>query len=111
MFMLEKAMNDLCSASEAMQNYAQDIVIQEAYRAALEIYRKKLEMQTQLAHEFLRQHRETNEKLFQEAVSYLDIAIDYANAELAESALQLIRTMQEKEPEFFSRYYQIQFGK
>ena len=111
MFTLDKAMNDLYNASQAMQNYADDAVIQEQYRAALEVYRKKLELQTQLAHEFLKTHQETNEKIFQEAISYLDIAIEYANAELAESALKLIEVMKEKEPEFFKNYYQIRFGK
>lgn len=111
MFTLDKALNDLCSASEAMQNYANDAVVQEKYRAALEIYRKKLELQTQLAHEFLRSHQETNERIFQEAISYLDIAMEYANTELADSALQLIKTLREKEPEFFECYYQIRFGK
>lgn len=104
-------MNDLYSASQAMQNYADDAVVQEQYRAALEIYRKKLELQTQLAHEFLKTHQETNEKIFQEAISYLDIAMEYANVELAESALKLIEVMKEKEPEFFRNYYQIRFGK
>ncbi len=111
MFSLDKAMNDLYSASQAMQNYADDAVVQEQYRAALEIYRKKLELQTQLAHEFLKTHQETNEKIFQEAISYLDIAMEYANVELAESALKLIEVMKEKEPEFFRNYYQIRFGK
>ena len=111
MFSLDKAMNDLYSASQAMQNYADDAVVQEQYRAALEIYRKKLELQTQLAHEFLKTHQETNEKIFQEAISYLDIAMEYANVELAESALKLTEVMKEKEPEFFRNYYQIRFGK
>ena len=111
MFTLDKALNDLYSASEAMQNYANDAVVQEKYRAALEIYRKKLELQTQLAHEFLKAHQETNEKIFQDAISYLDIALECANADLAESALKLIKTMREKEPGFFECYYQIRFGK
>ena len=111
MFTLDKAMNDLYDASQAMQNYANDAIVQEQYRTALEIYRKKLELQKQLAHEFLKTHQEINEKIFQEAISYLDIAMEYANVELAESALKLIEVMKEKEPEVFRNYYQIRFGK
>ena len=111
MFTLDKAMNDLYSASEAMQKYADDAIVQEQYRAALEIYRKNLELQTQLAHEFLRTHQETNKKIFQDAISYLDIAIEHSNVRLAESALKLIEVMKEKESGDFKKYYQIRFGK
>lgn len=108
---LEKAMYTLQDAGQAMQNYANDAIVQEQYRAALEVYTRKLQLQVDLAHEFLRMHRETQEKIFQEAMRYLDIAIDYANVELADSALKLMKVMKEKEPEFFSKYYHIMFGK
>ena len=108
---LDKAMNELYSAGQAMQDYANDAVVQEQYRTALEVYRKKLELQTQLAHDFLQKHQSTNEKIFQEAVTYLDIALEYTNVELADSALKLIEVMKEKEPEFFRSYYNIRFGK
>ena len=110
-FALDKAMNDLYNASQAMQNYAQDAVVQERYRAALRVYSENLKMQQELAHEFLKQHKEINEKIFQDALRYIDVALEFANPRLAESALKLIETMRAKEPEFFNQYYRIRFGK
>ena len=45
------------------------------------------------------------------SMMYLDIAIENANVELADSALKLIETMKKSEPEFFKNYYDIMFGK
>lgn len=111
MFELEKAMYSLKDAGQAMQNYADDAIVQEQYRAALEVYARKMELQAELANTFLRVHQETNAELFQEAILYLDMAIENANAELADCALKLIEVMKEKEPEFFRNYYNIRFGK
>lgn len=105
MFELEKAMRSLQTAGQAMQNYAEDAVVQEQYRAALEVYTRNMQMQAELAHIFLKKHQEVNARVFQEAIEYLDIAMEYANVELARSALKLIEVMQEKEPEFFREYY------
>ncbi|MGN0605545.1 MAG: hypothetical protein ACI4JM_03385 [Oscillospiraceae bacterium] len=111
MFELDKAMYDLQEASQAMQNYANDAVVQEQYRAALEIYNHKLQLQVELAHEFLKNHQEINAEIFKDSMMYLDIAIENANVELADSALKLIETMKKSEPEFFKNYYDIMFGK
>lgn len=111
MFELKKAMCDLQDAGQAMQAYAYDAVVQEKYRAALEIYNHKLQLQAELAHEFLKNHQENNEKIFKEAMLYLDVAIENANVGLADSALKLLETMKTSEPEFFKNYYGIMFGK
>jgi len=108
---LKVAMDELSNASQAMQLYAEDNVVQERYRAAIEVYRHKIELQSNLAHDFLIKHQAVNDKIFKEAIEYLDIAMEYANIELAESALKLINTIREKEPEFFDTYYKIRFGK
>ena len=111
MYPLDKALHELCRATDAMQQYAEDAVVQEAYRAALEAYRRHLEHRTEQAQAFLRSHQEANARVFRDALSYLDTAIRYANPGLAESALRLIEIMRETEPAMFERYYQIRFGK
>ncbi len=108
---LNDAMYSLQSAGEAMQEYADDAVVQEKYRAALQIYAKKLSQQWELSHAFLKEHQDVNKKIFEDAMYYLDVAIENADSELAESALSLITVIKEKEPDFFKRYYGIMFGR
>lgn len=104
-------MRSLSDASSAMQNYASDAVVQEQYRAALEVYCRNLEMQQEKARQFLRQHQEMNAQIFREAVDCLSFAVDAADVRLAENALKLIETMRETEPDFYRSYYKIRFGK
>jgi len=111
MYELSIAMSNLQVAGQAMECYANDAITQEKYRAALQIYTKKLQIQWDIAHEFMKEHQDVNEKIFKDAITYLDIAIDNANYELAESALALINVIKEKEPDFYQKYYKILFGK
>lgn len=111
-------MNDLmsvassvCDVGDAMQAYAYDTTYQDKYRAAVDIYIKSLELNMELAHEFLRQNKEINNRVFQSAMTYLDYAIESANTKLAESALKLIETIKKSEPEFYKKYYDIMFGR
>ena len=111
-------MNDLmsvassvCDVGDAMQAYAYDTIYQEKYRAAVDIYIKSLELNMELAHEFLRQNKEINNRVFQSTMTYLDYAIESANTKLAESALKLIETIKKSEPEFYKKYYDIMFGR
>lgn len=111
MLELSKAMCSLKEAGNAMQCYAEDAVTQEKYRAALQVYTRKLQIQWDTAHEFMRNHQDTNAKIFKDAMTYLDLAIENANYELAECALGLINTIKEKDPEFYNKYYSIMFGR
>lgn len=111
MYELSKAMCSLQDASDSMQYYANDAVTQEKYRAALQVYTRMLQVRWDTAHEFLKNHQEVNDKIFKDALSYIDLAIDNANYELAECAIGLINTLKEKEPEFYSQYYSIMFGR
>ncbi|MDY3258273.1 MAG: hypothetical protein ACI4K5_02355 [Ruminococcus sp.] len=108
---LIKAMTTVYDTGQEMQAYADDAVLQEKYRSAVEIYTKKLELNMELAHAFLRQNREINNKIFNDAMIYLDYAIEYADKDLAESALKLIETIKKSEPDFYKNYYRIMFGK
>lgn len=108
---LMKAVSSVCDVGDKMQAYAYDAIYQEKYRSTVEIYVKSLELNTKLAHEFLKQNREINSRIFQNAMTYLDYAIDNADVKLAESALKLISTMKKSEPEFFEKYYDIMFGR
>lgn len=111
MYDLFNSMGEVYDTGSAMQNYANDAVVQEQYRAAIEIYTERMNRNIEIAHTFLKQHKEMNDKIFNDAMSYLDIAIEYANFPLAQTIIELLESMKEREPEFYRKYYNIRFGK
>lgn len=111
MYDLFSSMGEVCDTASAMQNYANDAIVQEQYRAAIAVYTERMNKNIELAHTFLKQYKEMNDKIFNDAMSYLDIAIECANLPLAQTIMELIKAMKEREPEFYSKYYNIRFGK
>ena len=86
-------------------------VAQEQYKAAVEVYLKQIQMNQELAHQFLQNHQEEQKQIFDQAMTIIDIGIDGKNPELVRYALILIKTMRQNEPEFFNQYYKIRFGR
>lgn len=111
MYDLSNSMGEVYDTGSAMQNYANDAVVQEQYRAAIKIYTERMNRNIEIAHTFLKQHKEMNDKIFNDAMSYLDVAIEYANFPLAQTIMELLESMKEREPEFYREYYNIRFGK
>lgn len=93
------------SDSEKFLNSINDIVASEAYCVQAQIYREYLIKNREKA-ELYRQHfREQNDKIFSMAMKILDVAIDTANRELAESALSLLEAMRRTYPDFYKAYF------
>ncbi|MDE6087192.1 MAG: hypothetical protein K2G25_02270 [Oscillospiraceae bacterium] len=97
--------NRTASDSEAILNHVNDIVACEVYCAQSEIYRTYLMQNREKAELFKQNFRETNDKIFLMSIKILEIAIDMANTELAESALKTIETMRKTYPDFYKAYY------
>ncbi|MDD7294336.1 MAG: hypothetical protein PUG85_02835 [Oscillospiraceae bacterium] len=109
--LFEKAQQKMMNATLAMQEKAMDRVVQEQYKAAIEIYLQQIQLNQELAHKFLENHQEEQKKIFEQAMIVIDMGIDGRNPDLVQSALVLIKTMRQNEPEFFNRYYKIRFGR
>ena len=109
--LFEKAQQKMMNATLAMQEKAMDRVVQEQYKAAIEIYLQPIQLNQELAHKFLANHQEAQKKMFEQAMIVIDMGIDGRNPDLVQSALVLIKTMRQNEPEFFNRYYKIRFGR
>lgn len=90
---------------ENLMNDVNDILEAERYCAACNAYRLYLQHNREKAELYYQNFREQNDKIFKQAIKILDIAIDIANQELAESAVDLIRTMKNTYPEFYNAFY------
>lgn len=93
------------SDSEAVLNSINDIVACKAYCAQAEIYRTYLIQNREKAELFRQNFRENNDKIFSMSIEILEIAINIANTELAESALKTLETMRKTYPDFYKAYY------
>ncbi len=76
----------------------------EAYCAQAQVYIKYLRNKREEAELYLQNFREFNDKIFKQAMEIMDIAIDSANAKLAESALETIKIMKSTYPDFYNSY-------
>lgn len=108
--MFQRAQQKMMDATFAMQAEATSRVAQEQYKAAVEVYLKQIQMNQELAHQFLQNHQEEQGIIFEQAMKIIDMGIDGRNPELVQYALTLIKTMRQDDPEFFCRYYKIRFG-
>lgn len=97
--------NKTASDSEAVLNSINDIVACKAYCAQAEIYSTYLIQNREKAELFRQNFRETNNRIYSMSMKILEIAIDVANTELAESALKTIETMKKTYPDFYKAYY------
>lgn len=97
--------NRTVSDSEAVLNSINDIVACETYCVQAEIYRTYLIQNREKAELFRQNFREKNDKIFSMSMKILEIAINAANTELAESALKTIETMRKTYPDFYKAYY------
>lgn len=93
------------SDSEAVLNYANDAIACKNYCVQAEIYRRYLINKREEAELLMKNFRESNDKIFAMSMEILEIAINAANTELAESALKTIETMRKIYPDFYKAYY------
>lgn len=70
-----------------------------------------LENKREEADLYLNNFREFNDKVFKQAMEILDVAIETANAELAENALLTISTLKDTYPDFYNSYQLKLLGK
>lgn len=103
----QRILSDTCEAGDAMLAYSQRRITQETYCAKLQIYRQHLQNQRETAELYLHQFRSYNDKIFQQSVEILDVAIEYANVPLAQAALETIRVMKETYPTFYRSFHHI----
>ncbi len=59
----------------------------------------------------LEMFRNMNDKIFQQTMQILDLAIQEANVPLAECAIQTVNTMKDTYPQFYKSYVKQLFGK
>ncbi len=96
--------NRTVSDSEVVLNSINDIIACETYCAQAEIYRTYLIQNREKAELFRQNFREINDKIFSMSMEILEIAVDAANTELAESALKTIETMRKTYPDYYKAY-------
>lgn len=77
----------------------------EAYCAQAQVYIHHLKNKREEAELYLENFRDFNDKIFSQAMEILDIAIDSANTQLAESALETIKIMKNTYPDFYNSYH------
>lgn len=102
--------NVVSSGSDVMES-VQNILICEAYCVQAELYRNYLRQNRELADLYLEMFRNMNDKIFQQAMQILDLAIQEANVPLAESAIETINSMKDTYPEFYKSYVKQLFGR
>ena len=83
----------------------------EAYCAQAQVYIQFLKSKREEAELYLENFREFNDKIFRQAMEIMDIAIDSANTQLAESALETIKIMKKTYPDFYNSYHLKLLGK
>lgn len=76
----------------------------EAYCAQAQVYIHYLKNKREEAELYLENFREFNNKVFEQAMEILDIAIESANTQLAECALETIKVMKKTYPDFYNSY-------
>lgn len=86
-------------------NTAGGILECEAYCAQAKAYIHYLKNKREEAELYLENFREFNDRIFNQAMEILDIAIDSANTQLAESALETIKTIKSTYPDFYNSYH------
>lgn len=89
----------------------QNIIECEAYCAKVQVYVQYLKNKREEADLYLNNFREFNDKVFKQAMEILDVAIETANAELAENALLTISTLKDTYPDFYNSYQLKLLGK
>lgn len=89
--MFQRAQQKMMDATLAMQAEATSRVAQEQYKAAVEVYLKQIQMNQELAHQFLQNHQEEQKQIFDQAMTIIDIGIDGKNPELVRYALILTK--------------------
>lgn len=60
---------------------------------------------------YLKQFQEFNDKIFVQAMQIIDLAIENANVELAENALETVELIKSKYPDFYNSYFRHLLGK
>lgn len=106
-----KIISKTVSESESVLNSVQNILVCEAYCVQTEIYCTYLRQNRKKAERYYQNFREMNDKIFSMAMKILDTAINEANAELVESAIELIETMKNTYPDFYKAYFKQLFGR
>ena len=102
---------DTCNCSEQMKADAYNAVQAKLYCAKSEIYCRYLQQNRERADLYRSQFREQNDKIFSIACEMLDLAIDNANVELANAALNTVNVMKSTYPDFYKSYYSQLLGK
>ena len=108
---LEKAHERMVRATNSMRENAYDSVVQEEYKAAIEIYARQMKLNQETAAAFLENHRKEEEMIFHQAIEIIDLGINLRNPSVVKCALELISTMRKSNPEFYNKYYDIRFGR
>ena len=99
------------SSGKSVLESVQNILICEAYCVQAELYCKYLRQNRELADLHLEMFRNMNDKIFQQTMQILDLAIQEANVPLAECAIQTVNTMKDTYPQFYKSYVKQLFGK
>ena len=99
------------SSGKSVLESVENILICETYCVQAELYRNYLRQNKELADLYLSMFREMNDKIFQQAMQILDLAIQEANVPLAECAIETVSTMKDTYPQFYKSYVKQLFGK
>lgn len=102
--------NVISSGSDVMES-VHNILVCEAYCVQAELYRNYLRQNRELADLYLEMFRNMNDKIFQQAMQILDLAIEEANVPLAECAIQTVNAMKDTYPQFYKSYVKQLFGR
>lgn len=104
-------LSQTCEAGDNLLNSAQNILTYQTYCAQAQIYRKYLQQNLEKAELYYQNFKTFNDKIFNQATEILDIAINEANTELAQCAMDMISTMKSTYPDFYHSYTKQLFGK
>lgn len=107
----ETILKDTVSCGESAMNCIDNILACEAYCAQAAIYREYLQQNKEKAELYKQTFKSINDKVYSNAMNLLDIAIDKANVELAESALATLNAMHNAYPKLYKAYYKQLFGR
>lgn len=107
----EKSLSDLYESGEEVSRCINDILFAERYCAACEAYVLYLRQNREKAELYYRQFKAQNDKIFRQAMDVFDLAIDFNNVQLAESAAKLVKTMKDAYPGFYAAFFKRLFGR
>lgn len=96
---------------DALINSSRSILECEAYCAQLYIYRRYMKQNVEKAELYYNSFREFNDRIFKQSIDILELAIQEANTELAECAMETIQIIKTTYPEFYNSYFNQVFGK